>query len=82
MYFSYVPSITFSFFNRPLFLNLLFNRFIIIIIIIIISHFGSRPEKQRAASYFSDLIVADIFLVCLAFSLAFDGSEHGSAEII
>ena len=43
---------------------------------------GSRPEKQRAASYFSDLIVAGIFLVCLAFSLAFDGSEHGSAEII
>ena len=32
MYFSYVPSIKFSFFNRPLFLNLLFNRFIIIII--------------------------------------------------
>ena len=55
MYFSYVPSIIFSFFNRPLFLNLLFNRFIII---------GSRPEKQRAASYFSDLIFAGISLVC------------------
>ena len=36
MYFSYVPSIKFSFFNRPLFLNLLFNRFIIIIIIILL----------------------------------------------
>ena len=47
-----------------------------------IIQYYSRPEKQRAASYFSDLIVAGIFLVCLAFSLAFDGSEHGSAEII
>ena len=36
MYFSYVPSIKFSFFNRPLFLNLLFNRFIIIIVMIMI----------------------------------------------
>ena len=26
--------------------------------------FPTRPEKQRAASYFSDLIVAGIFLVC------------------
>ena len=26
MYFSYVPSIIFSFFNRPLFLNLLFKQ--------------------------------------------------------
>ena len=26
MYFSYVPSIIFSFFNRPLFLNLLFEQ--------------------------------------------------------
>ena len=61
--------------NNIINLNLLFNQFIINII-------GSRPEKQRAASYFSDLIVAGIFLVSLAFSLAFDGSEHGSAEII
>ena len=29
MYFSYVPSIIFSFFNRPLFLNLLFKQILI-----------------------------------------------------
>ena len=29
MYFSYVPSIIFSFFNRPFFLNLLFKQILI-----------------------------------------------------
>ena len=52
MYFSYVPSIIFSFFNRPLFLNLLFKQILIqydSIFFIRVLRRG-RPRKNRARS--------------------------------
>ena len=50
MYFSYVPSIIFSFFNHPLFLNLLFKQILIqyysILFIRVLSYLaGSAPGR-------------------------------------
>ena len=60
MYFSYVPSIIFSFFNRPLFLNLLFKQILIhyySLLFIIIHYYSFVPligtqELEQDAEFY------------------------------
>ena len=61
MYFSYVPSIIFSFFNRPLFLNLLFKQILIqyysiVSVIVNVTAAARRPRHPSEGYLRGDLV--------------------------